>query len=730
MTDELELPPEVFAIFREEARDHLATVARLLATLEGGAPAAGVPSLLQDLARRLHSLKGSAAGLGLDAVSKVAHAAESLLKKDATVAPPAHALQGLLKATAWLQEAIVQERPVAATILSELQAAAQAPTVEEATPTPGPAAPPAAHPDRPTVADRPAASPRAPEARPAALGAGDDFVRVRTQALDRLLRPLSMLANERAESRRRAERLHELREVATRLARKAEGEPLAPTDADELRVLAERLDDESAAQKRASHHVARAVGSLEQELQLLRLVSLGSLADTLRLAARDAALRTGKIAEFSVEGEQVRLDRRTLEELRAPLIHLVRNAIDHGIEAPAGRRAAGKPRAGRVTLRCSSDGTMVSLAVEDDGAGIDLDALRATANARGLWTDQDREPSPDDVWRIISSPGFSTRAKVSEVSGRGVGMDVVDAAVRKLGGLVGVWSERGRGARFTLRLPASVLTTRVMLARVSGQTFALPLSGVEHTRAVAATARYETGGRTLVDVGGRTARLHHLGGASAAQSAEQLRLVLVQTPSSLAALAVDEILGEEEVAVRPLGPPVRRLRGVVGSTVVESGKVVVVLDPRELLELEDVGRATAPAAVEAPRVTGRVLVVDDSITTRTLERHILERNGFTVRLANDGVEALAALRAAPVDLVVSDVEMPNLDGLGLARAMRADPALERIPLILVTSLATEDDRRRGLAAGAQVYLVKSRFDQERLLSAIREQLGARRGNGG
>lgn len=692
-TLDADLPPEVLEIFREEARENLSAIAEGLRTLEAGT-AADAAKVRAGVARRLHTVKGAAASLGFEAVSKVAHAAETTLAT--SHADPAQ-LARVVQAVAWLEEASREGGGDPARVLAALGVA----------------------PGKPAVVEGP--RPSAPRASAPQAG-GEDLVRLRLRAIDALLSPLSVLASERTEARYRGERLRRLGEDARALARRAARGAHAPEDLEALEGLAAQLEREAKSARDSSRSSARAVASLEELVQRMRLVAFSSVEEALRLAVRDAAIRTGKDAVLTVEGGGVLVDRRILDELRAPLLHLVRNAVDHGLEANELRRKQGKPLPGRVSLRVVSLGEVVELAVSDDGAGVDLVRVADRAVRLGLKTREEASRlAPADTLAMLALPGFSTRETVTEVSGRGVGLDVVDRSVRGLGGAVAMASEPGAGSRFTLTVPVSVLSTRVLFVRADEQVLALPLSGVEATGRLTAADQFEVGGRACATLGGVTAVVRRLGAARPGGLEGATPAVRVQTSEGPLALLVDEILGEEEVAVRPLGPPVRRVRGVIGSTVAESGSVVVVVNPRELQEL---GQATHAPRAEVRRTGQRVLVVDDSITTRTLERHILERAGFSVGLASDGVEALAALRAQPYEVVVSDMEMPNLDGVGLVRAMRGDAKLERVPVILVTSLAAEADRRRALAAGAQAYIVKSQFDQDALLAAVREQLEA------
>ncbi|MDP2276172.1 MAG: response regulator [Archangium sp.] len=696
------LPLEVLDLFRDEAKEHLDGLVQGLEKL-AQAPDALAGAIVHELARRLHTIKGGAAGIGFEPIARVAHEAENVLISDA---PVAERVRKVARATAWIDGAVRDQHEDPTAILEELRKAALS--------APHPSAPP------------PTASAPPPASAPPANAAGRESIRVRVRTVESLVAPLAALAGERAESRFRRERLRRSAESARGLWRRANAAPLGPAELEELSALVAGLEREAAAARESARTMTRSVSAAEETLQKMRLVSVASLEEPLRLSSMDAAARTGKEVQFSLVGGGVFVDRRVLDELRGPLVHLVRNAVDHGLETAAERARLGKQGPGRLVVRVVSLGDLVEVSVEDNGRGIDAAKVGQRAVALGqLAPEAAAKLQPAELFAVLATPGFSTREQVTELSGRGTGMDVVAGAVRGLGGQVSLHTELGQGTTFQLSIPVAALSTRVLFVRLRGETLALPLSGVDGTARLGPEAFYEVGGRRFVTLGGAGVPVHELEQGQAAAAPEGKRTaVRVRAAGGPLALLVDEIVGEEEVSVRPLGPPLRHIEGVIGSTLAESGEVVLVLDPRGLGRL---GAFANEDLAAAPARPARVLVVDDSITTRTLERHILERAGYQVELARDGVEALAALRANRFDLVVSDYEMPNLDGIGLVRAMRADEGLEALPLILVTSVVGEETRRRALAAGANAYVMKGQFDQDTLLAAIAEHLAGRRG---
>jgi two-component system, chemotaxis family, sensor kinase CheA len=486
--------------------------------------------------------------------------------------------------------------------------------------------------------------------------------------------------------------------------------------ASELALLDRRLAQDNAA-------LRALVEELEDEVLGARLLPAALLLPPLERLVRDLSQRLEKRARLVTVGADVEMDRRIVEGLRDPLMHMIRNALDHGLETPQERVRRGKPDLGTITLEFSTTGGTVTLELRDDGAGINPEMVLRRALERELITDA---ASVENPLELIFAPGFSTAVTVTETSGRGVGMDVVRENIRQLGGTVNITSQVGQGTRFTLRVPAQLATTRVLLMRVGTQTLAVGTSGVERTGRTRATDITSVGGKQTVQLEGRAVELVELGGLLEVEfdSLETWQpFVVLRDGEQRLACAVDALLNEQEIIVKRLGFPLSGGDHLIGAAVLGSGQLVPILSVQALLQRAARTR-TQPARRDAARVAiapvrrYKVLVVDDSLTTRTLERSILEASGFETRTAVDGAQALESLRAEPVDLVLSDVEMPRLDGFGLTSAIRADPKLARIPVILVTSLDAPEHKERGAAAGADAYIVKSEFDQARLLETI------------
>jgi len=474
--------------------------------------------------------------------------------------------------------------------------------------------------------------------------------------------------------------------------------------------------------------------AISQQVMAIRLLPAGTMLAPFERLVRDLSRQIGKEARLELVGAETELDRRILDELRDPLMHMVRNSLDHGLEPAAERVQAGKPAQGHVKMTASQRGDRVQITIEDDGRGLDLEAIRATAIQRNLLT-AERAETLDNTGLIdlIFHPGFSTRSAVSEISGRGVGMDVVRDHVSRLGGTINVHSVAGTGTRFVISVPLTLATTRVLLVEDAGQIYAIPSSSVERSGRVRARELHHLEGRLAVEVDGEVVPVVELSGVlqlprHAGLTADEWRpFFVLRGDDRPVALMTDRLIDETELVVKGLGAPLKRVRHVSGAAVLGTGAVVVILNPADLVKsslggLDAAPRLAAPIAggaeanAEVPRK--RVLVVDDSVMTRTLERTILESAGYTVVVATDGQHALELLGENAVDAVVSDVEMPRMTGLELTAALRKDERWRHLPVVLVTSLDSPEHVERGAAAGADGYIVKGRFDQNDLLHAV------------
>lgn len=472
--------------------------------------------------------------------------------------------------------------------------------------------------------------------------------------------------------------------------------------------------------------IDRAAAEVDTAVRDVVTVPVTEACHGLGRAVRDIAETRRKQVGLHLAVRDAEIDRGAVGVVRDALVHLVRNAVDHGIEPPAERREAGKTEEGRVEIAATVQGDRVSVVVRDDGRGVDTAAVQAAATAAGTAT----EAEPHE---LIFTAGLSTAAETTDISGRGVGLDAVRERVESLGGTVTLTSEAGRGTEVTLTVPASLATARVLLVEAAGEQVALLAGAVTRLIRVDDDDVVVADGRSWVRHDGETLALASLAQVADLPTAttstrEQGRspaVVVAGGAGPATALLVDRVVREQELLIQPLGPPIDELPGVVGAGMLAHGTVVLLFHPSALVRsAEQRGTSLAVDTSDVRRShRGRVLLAEDAPTTRALEQGLLEAAGYEVVPASDGRQAWDRLRQEPVDVVVTDIEMPYLDGIALCERIRNSPTLRELPVILVTSLSSDTDRRRGAEAGADAYLVKSSFAQGDLLAAIERMLG-------
>jgi two-component system chemotaxis sensor kinase CheA len=471
--------------------------------------------------------------------------------------------------------------------------------------------------------------------------------------------------------------------------------------------------------------LTKVINQLQEVTERTRMVPIGTLGAILHRTARDTARSLGKNVRWELIGEDIEVDRGVLEQLVSPLLHLVRNSIGHGIETPEERLAAGKPEEAVVRLHATQVGSKVVIAVSDDGAGINVAAVRAAAVKRGLEVDGLTE---DESLHLIFHTGVSTAKTLTETSGRGVGLDIVRSAVQAVHGEVQIVNHPGAGAEFRIVVPITLTVVPCLIVSIGGQSFALPLHRI--IRMLEAQNVQVVSGKSLAVIDGQAVPVSDLATLLGLPTAGIGPWVLLGTETTPHAFQVETVLQKRDVVVRGLTGRLRDLRAVSGASIEPNGSILLVLDVSTLIERSESAVAvgsngTAKAAGPPPQLS--VVVVDDTMMVRELQRSILERGGYAVRTAADGAQALAMLIEQPADLVVTDIEMPNLDGLQLITNMRAHARLANVPVLIVSSHGSEEDRQRGLDAGADGYIVKTSFDEAGLLSAVSRLLG-RTGN--
>ena len=774
MGDTEALMRELLETFELEAQEHIGALATLLVALEREGEKAEQARLVESVLRRVHTLKGAAHAVNLVTVAQGCQELESLLASlkrgeisldldlfdrlhrdiDAVAREISGAGESSLPPEAASTFPAAGLDPVAATAdqAEPRYASAGAESNQAPFPEPlkerAPKVPPMAQPGAEPAAHAPEAATAAPAARPAPRGS-DETVKVSARLLESLL----LQSEELVSAKLSAALLHEdvtalvadlsvrgdERLRALEIARKALKQ--APPQDRALALLVEqgcqnekllegRLRRLEKGAEKNLRTLSGMVDPLLGELKKLHLLPFSSLAEPFFKMVRDLARQLDKEAELKCEGAELELDRRILAELKEPLLHLVRNMLDHGIETPAERRLAGKPEKGQLSVELKlKDANRAELTVSDDGCGIDLSKVREAASRLELASREALDLTPDqELLQLIFESGVSTSRIVSSISGRGVGLAIVREALERLGGHVSVESARGMGTRFHLHFPLSFAMMRALQVQVAGRDCFLPAANIETSGRVAPGEVKRVENRDTVLLGDELLALIPLSrllGLSAPADPERvLSFVVLRAADKRVAFSVDQVVGVQEILLKPLGSQLCRVRNVAGGTVSGDGRVVPVLNVADLFRSAFADQAPSqPIGEPAPQAQAArlsVLVAEDSITSRTLLKNILEASGFRVRTAIDGLDALTQLKTDEFDVVVSDVEMPRMDGFQLTAAIRSESRFAALPVILVTGLESRADRERGIDVGASAYLVKSSFDQSGLIDVIRK----------
>jgi chemosensory pili system protein ChpA (sensor histidine kinase/response regulator) len=776
------LDPDLLEIFLEEGSELLDEAE---ATVHRWQENTGDREAIALLQRQLHTIKGGARMAGIVPMGDLSHASESMLTgvvegRLESSETMFEALNGAVDRLAQMLDAVRNDLPLTLspglnetlTALAEGREPTPAPVLE---PVPDVELPPAVPPPKTWSEAKPAEAAEAPSQAPAAAApraAQQEQVRVPAQLLNNLVN----LAGEVSIYRSRLEQqnnvlrfnLGEFEQTVVRLREQlrqmeietdtqimsrleAEGrtiEDFDPLEMDQYSALQttsralleslndltnvrEYLDDLTRESDTLLLQQSRVNTELQQGLMQARMMPFTRLVPRMRRIVRQTAQEMGKKVELWVQGEQSEVDSAVVDRIIAPLEHLIRNAIAHGIEPPEAREAADKDPTGKLTLTVDRDGSDIVFRVKDDGAGIDVDKVRQKAIDRGLLA-PDAEVSEHDVLQFIFESGMSTAQQVTQISGRGVGMDVVISEVRQLGGTVEINSRKGFGASFYLRIPFTLAVNRALLVTMGEELFAIPLTSIEgivRMRAEELQAYY-AGETPHYTHSGNDYQVRHLGAllgvASPALEAGQERIpvLLVRSGDQGIALHVDGLVGSREIVVKSVGPQLSTVRGLFGATILVDGRVALILDTNALARMGAQQEATASRevatdeAIEGPRET-TVMIVDDSITVRRVTARLLERHDFRVITAKDGVDALQVLQDEHPDIMLLDIEMPRMDGFELAQHIRGDQRLQGLPIIMITSRTGDKHRQRGFDIGVNRFLGKPYQDAE-LLENIRE----------
>ncbi len=774
--DPAEYDLDLVDIFAEEGNDLLDHSDGLLAKLR---ETPDDRSLITGLQRDLHTIKGGARMAGINAIGDLGHAIESLLEQVAAqridldgdgvrlLERGFDGLHGLVAKVSAHRKA-----PMPAELIAEFESSANPQAVPSE--SDGSTADGATRAPAPVVALAPLSAPID------TVFAGDDEimphaaqeqVRVRSDLLDRLVNHAGEVAIYRsrleqqlgafrgamAELDRTNTRLHDqlrrldLETEAQIVARyQREHDKRDPTfdpleldrfstlqqlsrglgeSAADLTGLQGVLDELARQYDGLLQQQSRVSSELQEGLMSARMVPFDGLVPRLRRVLRQAASDTGKQAKLHLDGAHGELDRNVLERMTAPLEHLLRNAVAHGLETPKQRRKHHKSEEGTVQIALRREGAEMVFQVSDDGVGIDHAAIRRRAEQRGM-LQADTQMSDTDLERLILESGFSTSDNISQLAGRGVGMDVVYNEVRQLGGSLEIASQSGKGTTFTLRLPQTLAVTQAVFVQIGETQFAVPVAAVGGVGRISRD-RFETAGAVYV-YGGEEYVLHDLGALigqppARAEGQPQIPLLLVRAGDLRAAVAVDQVLGNREIVVKPVGPQITSVPGIYGATITGDGSIVVILDVAPLVRRHLLQPHLFVSDTPAPeeRRVPLVMVVDDSLTMRKVTGRVLERHNFEVTVARDGIEALERLEERVPDLMLLDIEMPRMDGYELATAMKADPRFKDVPIVMITSRTGDKHRQRAMELGVQRYMGKP-YQELDLMRNVYDLLGIAR----
>jgi len=751
MTGEEEFLAKLRETFQVEAEEHLQAITAALLRLEQDPPSLDTAFLVEQAFREMHSLKGAARAVNLGEAATLCQSMETTLSswKKGELSPEPSLFdqlhRGLDQVRSLLAIAPSAREPVPAIVREEKIVSISRKESSAA--------------NRETP---PTGSPFKPAAGEAPIYHAPSFsetIRVSAAKLDQLLLEAEELLSAKLAW---SQRTGELREILVLLEqyRKEQrvSSPHHPTSPETLRwttetpatkqlpagcsdTLASRLSSLELAMQEDTRSLAGMVDQLLEEAKKLLLLPSATLLSLFPKLVRDLSREQKKEVELRIQGGEIEIDKRILEEIKDPLIHLLRNAIDHGIERPESRIAAGKPPAGTIHLQVTQVGNKVEVLVADDGAGIDPHQVLTSAVSCGLLGEAESLALTEkEALALVFRSDLSTATRVTEISGRGLGLAIVREKAEKLGGQASVESRLGQGSSFRLLLPITLARFRGVLVSAGGRMLVIPTAHVERVLRVRQDEVRKVEGKEMLALGGEPLALVHLAdvlelpaNSAKAPPAASFPVLILTAAGQRIAFQVDQVHSEQEVLVKSLGKQLARVRNVAGATVLGTGRVAPILNVPDLLKS---ARITLPRAIELPgaemagasprlepvatkRRRASILVVEDSITSRMLLKNILEAAGYSVRTAVDGMDGWTALKSEPSDLVVSDVDMPRMDGFALTQAIRSDPKVSNLPVVLVTGKETREDRERGIDAGANAYIVKSSFDQGNLLEVIR-----------
>ena len=482
-------------------------------------------------------------------------------------------------------------------------------------------------------------------------------------------------------------------------------------------------------------HLDPVIDELQANMKEIKMLPLSTVFEGFPRMLRDIASQQQKELNLEISGKETELDKKVLEGIKAPLIHILRNCIDHGIEGADARIALGKPKYGTIKVSAFNEADKVVIVIEDDGKGIDIDQVKKTALKKGLVSiDELEEMTEKEVLNIVFMNGYSTSPIITDVSGRGIGLDIVRRDIESLASQVILDTEKNKGTKFTLVLPLTIAIIQVLLVKEQKMLFALPMLPIAESLEVNMEDISTIERRMTIQVREHTVPLIRLRevlglpstGDEEAETNDKIPAVIATSLDRRVGFLVDEIVGEEEVFIKGLGQHLGKVKNVSGTSTLGTGEVIVVLDIGELIANSAMSRSAVTGKRQAPKEKSkkkRILVVEDAISTRELEKSILEAQGYLVDTAVDGLDALDRITGGKYDLIVSDIEMPRMDGFELCKAFKQNEEYKDIPVVMVTALEKEEHKRRGIEVGAAAYIVKSAFEQSNLLDTVERLIG-------
>lgn len=738
----MELSPaelaELQTVFKAECDEHLSALNGLLMSLERRPDDAEV---LNETFRRVHSVKGAARMVGLQGIEAIAHALETMLapvrdgKRKLERRELDLLFEGTDAITVFMSTAsgTSKEDSKVRDLLAKMSAAnGQSSGANGANGAAAKSAEPA------SGASSPAASAEGPKATPASAielavenVAGGEMVRIPADKIDKLIALRGELVRALTVEEDELKSLSALVDSALddieQARRKAIGDaaPINDATTSELRRRREQL---RTALSRLAERNARRTSGLEElrdSLADLRMLPAGTILQGMHRIVRDVALNQGKEADLTIAGGEVPIDKVILDALKEPLIHLVRNAVAHGLESPDVRASMGKPRSGNVRITVSTGTSSATITVEDDGAGIDFERVRDSAISNNFATTIEAEQMTEaKLVSLLFKPGFSTARSADQFSGRGVGLDVVADRIAQLHGSYSVESALGKGTRVLLRVPVSLLTSSVLAVKAGTHEVCLRQTEIREAVLLKPEDVVNVDGRINATVRGEVMPVVPLASIAGGEnevffSRDGVKpAIVIEFGERAAALVVDTLEGVSDVIVKPLPKPLGQLAGIAGCAILGNGIPLCVLDGEHIVvSAHDRGSRGAVVHAQAP-VRRSLLIADDSLTTRTLLRNIMLSAGYDVETAVDGVDAWNKAQQRKFDCIMSDIEMPNMNGWEFCERLKRDGRLADTPLVLITSLSRDEERRRGLELGADAYIVKGLFNETQLLETV------------